>query len=295
MATSSASHSSRKRTWPRDSRPMADHRARPVRARAAREPRTERRLSPSRRAMPRAIDAMPTTPASTTRIITTMPMSWISSAGIHSKIARVSPSIGPRAAYMNAAKNTARRTAIDRRQDGPGVHRPGEVGLVVGGDGVAPGRRHELGRVGLRRAGLGALAALVARPELLGAQERVLHAQLRVADDPARERAVGLGHRARRGAGPAREAGGDVGGAEALDVRVQAQVQAERRWGRPAWCRPERWSRSSGHPPGGFVGEVAVGVAALDLGEPAVAAHAHDPEHDLVGRARRWPRRSGGR
>ena len=52
-----------------------------------------------------------------------MPMLWITSDGIHSKIARVSPSIGPRAAYMNAAKNTARSTAIT-------VARTGRVYIV---------------------------------------------------------------------------------------------------------------------------------------------------------------------
>ena len=49
----------------------------------------------------------PTRPANTTSSITTMPVVWISSAGMNSKIASVWSSIGPWAVYMKAAKKTA--------------------------------------------------------------------------------------------------------------------------------------------------------------------------------------------
>jgi hypothetical protein len=56
--------------------------------------------------------AMPTRPAANTRIITTTPMSWISAAGMNSKMASVALSCGPWLAYMNRAKKTDRASAM---------------------------------------------------------------------------------------------------------------------------------------------------------------------------------------
>ena len=106
----------------------------------------------------------------------------------------------------------------ERPDDRARVHRPGEAGPVVAGDRVAAGRGHELARLGLGRARLRALAAGVAGPQLLARQELVAHADLGVADHPPREGRVVADQRAGRGAGPAAEAGGDVGGAVALQV-----------------------------------------------------------------------------
>ncbi len=119
----------------------------------------------------------------------------------------------------------------DRGQDGPRVHRSRDSRPVVGGDRVAPGGGHELGRVGLGGARLGALAAPVAGPQLLAGQKGVPRPELGVADDPARKRRVGLGQWAAGRAGAAREAGADTPGAVSLQFRVQPEVEGCRRWG----------------------------------------------------------------
>ncbi|OGO54891.1 MAG: hypothetical protein A2V84_06170 [Chloroflexi bacterium RBG_16_70_13] len=111
MAGASVSHSSRNRAWPSDSRPIANHAARAVRPRAARLPKTHAQPTPSRRPIRRAIEAMPDSPARTTRIMTAIPVLWMRPSGMNSKIASDSPLSGPWAEYMNSAKNAARRTA----------------------------------------------------------------------------------------------------------------------------------------------------------------------------------------
>ena len=153
-------------------------------------------------------------------------------------------------------------------QGRPQVHEAGEPGRVVAGDRVAAGGRHELARVGLRRAAVRALAAVVAAPELLAGEERVLHPDLGVPDHPARERRVVLRERADRGAVAAAEAGAHVRRAVPLQLGVEADV------GQGGHARSSAWYRK--YPSLG---------RSLDLAQPAVAAHAHHPEDDLVGGA----------
>ena len=125
----------------------------------------------------------------------------------------------------------------DGPEDRSRVHRPGQPGPVVAADGVAPGGGHELARLGLRGAGLGALAARVARPELLAGQEPVAQAHLRVADHSPRERGVVGDERTGRGARPAGEAGRDIGRAELLELSVEPNVNLRGHARSSAWYR----------------------------------------------------------
>ena len=109
-------------------------------------------------------------------------------------------------------------------QGRPEVHEAREPRHVIAGDRVAAGGRHELARVRLCRAAVRALAAVVAAPELLAGEERVLHPDLGVADHPAREGRVVLRERADRGAVAAAEARAHVGGAVLLQLGVEADI-----------------------------------------------------------------------
>ena len=55
--------------------------------------------------------ATPINPAAKTRIMTTIPMSWMRGAGMNSKIASVSELRGPCAVYMKSAKKAASASA----------------------------------------------------------------------------------------------------------------------------------------------------------------------------------------
>ena len=170
----------------RGTRPRsAVHRARPERRSAARPPTTVRQRDAFARPTARAIVPMPTRPATKTRIITTMPRLWMRASGMNPKMSSEPVLWGPWPAYMKRAKKAARATAMTGAHDRSGVHRPGQTGLVVARDRVAARRGHELARLGLARACLGALAAGVAGPQLLAGEQLVAHPHLGVADHAA--------------------------------------------------------------------------------------------------------------
>ena len=92
--------------------PIEDHAAAIERPSAPGPTRSDFAVSPSRRMTPTTIESTPTIPPRTMSAMTAMPVQWMRLSGMNSNSARVSPSCGPRAAYMNAAKKAATPTAM---------------------------------------------------------------------------------------------------------------------------------------------------------------------------------------
>ena len=159
-----------------------------------------------------------------TRIITTIPMLWMSALGDELEDRQRLRALRAVRGVHEEGEEGGQGQRERRAQGRPQVHEAGEPGHVVAGDRVAAGGRHELARVGLGGAAVRALAAVVAAPELLAGEERVLHPDLGVADHPPREGRVVLRERADRGAVAAAEAGAHVGRAVPLQLRVEADV-----------------------------------------------------------------------
>ena len=162
-------------------------------------------------------------------------MSWMSSAGMNSKMASVSVLCGAAADVHDEGEEHGQHQRERGAHGWPQVHQPGQPGDVVAGDGEAAGRRHELARVGLCGAALGALSAVIAAPQFLAGEERVGHAHLGVADHPTRECRVVLGEGTDGGAVAAAEAGAHVGRAELLQIGIEADVDERGHARSSAW------------------------------------------------------------
>ena len=173
---------------------------------------------------PRAIVATPTRPAAKTTIMTDDADVVDQLLGDEAEEVERPGALGAVAGVHEQGEEGGQGDREERPDDRPRVHHPGEAGPVVAGDRVATGGGHELARLGLGGAGLRALAAGVARPQLLAREELVAQADLGVADHPPREGRVVADQRAGRRAVAAAEAGRDVGRAEALDVGQQVRV-----------------------------------------------------------------------
>ena len=109
---------------------------------------------------------------------------------------------------------------------GPEVEPARETRPVVPAGQPAPGGHHQLARLGLARAGLRALAAVVAEPGFRRLEEPLLEAELEVPDDAAGKGVLPVREAAHRRAVPAVEAAVEGRPAEARQLLAEAVVHA---------------------------------------------------------------------
>ncbi len=158
----------------------------------------------------RNIEPRPASPASPTMTKAPTPTSWITWPGMNWNSASCRPFMSPLCHSSSRRHQRRQHQEEDHMERSPAEHRTRQAGHIVAADRVAPALSHVFAGFSLTGAGLRALAAVVAHPQVLVGQQAVFHADLAVADKPAGEVGQLTRQRTDRRTVAAIEAGGDI-------------------------------------------------------------------------------------